>query len=67
MAEVYPALWSHIFPREGRNSDQHDAYCVSEWLRRADGDGSLERFFSPTLNSNERRVAEIEGWILGIA
>jgi len=67
VAEVYSALWSHSFTRQSRNSDQHDAYCVSEWLRRADCDGSLERFFSPNLDSNEREVAEIEGWILGIA
>ena len=25
VVEVYPALWSHSFPRAGRNSDQQDA------------------------------------------
>jgi hypothetical protein len=67
VAEVYPALWSHTFARDGRNSDQHDAYSAAEWLRRSDLDGSLERFFSPSLTPHERKVAEIEGWILGIA
>jgi hypothetical protein len=36
-------------------------------LRRVDYDGSLDRFFSPSLTEFERKVAEIEGWILGIA
>jgi len=66
VAEVYPALWSHTFSRDGRNSDQHDAYSATEWLRRSDLDGSLDRFFNPSVDANERRVAEIEGWILGI-
>ena len=62
VAEVYPALWSHTW-----NSDQHDAYSVTEWLRRSDLDGSLHRFFNPLLNEHESKMAEIEGWILGIA
>jgi len=67
VAEVYPALWSHSFSRDGRNSDQHDAYSAAEWLHRSDLDGSLDRFFNPHLNQHERKVAEVEGWILGIA
>lgn len=67
VAEVYPALWSHSFSRNGRNSDQHDAYAAAEWLRRSDLDGSLDRFLNPRLNEHERRAAEVEGWILGIA
>ncbi len=67
VAEVYPALWSHAFSRDGRNFHQHDAYSAAEWLRRSDLDGSLDRFFNPRLNEHERKVAEVEGWILGIA
>ena|SRR5437764_7701083 len=66
VAEVYPRLWSRSFEREGRTDDQHDAYSVAEWLRRADIDGSLTRFFEPPLTPAERSLAEIEGWILGI-
>ena len=29
VAKVYPALWSHSFPREGRNFDQQDAYVAA--------------------------------------
>jgi hypothetical protein len=60
-------LWSYSFPRDCRNSDQQDAYAAAEWLRRSDLDGSLERFLNPNLDARERKTAEIEGWILGIA
>lgn len=36
VVEVYPALWSHSFPRDGRDSHQQDTYAVAEWLRRSD-------------------------------
>ena len=67
IVEVYPALWSHSFPRDGRDSHQQDAYAAAEWLRRNDLDSSLEGFFNPSLTAQEREVAAIEGWILGIA
>jgi len=67
VVEVYPAPWSHSFPRERRNPDQPDAYSAAEWLRQSDVEGGLERFFNPSLTEGERKVAEIEGWILGMA
>ena len=66
IAEVYPSLWSRGFAREDRTSDQHDAYSVAAWMRRADLDGSLASFFDPYLSPPERTVAQVEGWILGI-
>jgi hypothetical protein len=66
IAEVYPSLWSRSFACEGRTSDQHDAYSVAAWMRRADADGSLASFFDPHLSPPERTLAQIEGWILGI-
>jgi hypothetical protein len=33
---------------------------------RADTDGSLASFLTPHLEEQERKIAEIEGWILGI-
>jgi hypothetical protein len=66
VAEVYPALWNRAFPREGRNPDQHDAYCVAAWLRQGDLDGSLAGFLEPGLTPAERAKAQIEGWILGV-
>jgi hypothetical protein len=55
--EVYPAPWSHAFPRDGRNPDQHDAYAAAEWLRRSDLDCGLDRFFNPRVDANEGRVS----------
>lgn len=67
VAEVYPSLWSKGFAREDRDSHQHDAYSIAAWMRQADGDGSLVDFFNPHLEGSDRKIAEIEGWILGIA
>ena len=67
VAEVYPALWSWAFPTAGRTPDQQDAFATAELLRRADKDGSLEKFFCPVFEPRERsKTAEIEGWILGV-
>jgi hypothetical protein len=66
VVEVYPALWKHAFAANGRTADQHDAYSAAAWMRQADLDGQLEEFLNPALNPNERTVAEVEGWILGI-
>ena len=66
VAEVYPSLWMRRFPAEGRNSDQHAAFAAAAWLRRADLDDELPRFLGPRLEPGERRVADIEGWILGV-
>ena len=67
IAEVYPALWNRIFASEERTADQHDAYCVAAWLSRADRDGSLTAFLKPSLTPAERTLAQVEGWILGVA
>jgi hypothetical protein len=67
VAEVYPALWSRGFAREGRTGDQHDAYSIAAWLSHADRDGSLAAFLKPNLTPPERTVARVEGWILGVA
>jgi hypothetical protein len=66
VAEVYPALWSRSFAREGRNGDQHDGYCIAAWLSRADREGNLAAFLKPDLTPPERAVAQVEGWILGV-
>ncbi|MDX2148007.1 MAG: hypothetical protein SFZ23_10840 [Planctomycetota bacterium] len=66
IAEVYPSLWSRDFARENRTPDQHDAWSVSEWMRRADHDGHLVRCFTPKLSKDELAIATLEGWILGL-
>ena len=67
IAEVYPALWSRAFAHDGRTGDQHDAFSIAAWLSRADRDGSLKDLLHPDLTPPERTVAEVEGWILGVA
>jgi hypothetical protein len=66
LAEIYPTLWRGRFPPEGRTADQHDAYSVAAWMREADRGGALAEYFEPSLTDAERRIAEIEGWILGV-
>jgi hypothetical protein len=66
IVEVYPALWNRTFLSEGRTPHQQDAFAIAKWLQRADCAGNLERFFSPEIEPQERKTAEIEGWILGV-
>jgi len=66
LVEVYPSLWSKSLPREERTLDQQDAYAAAAWLRQADLEGNLNKFFKPSLLPGQYPVAEVEGWILGI-
>jgi hypothetical protein len=66
VAEVYPSLWTRRFPKEGRDGDEQAAYAAAAWLQRADWNGSLSGFFSPSLTPEELGIAKIEGWILGV-
>jgi hypothetical protein len=66
VAEIYPALWNKNFPRHDRDPHQHDAFCVAEMLRRLDLDETIRRCLEPKLDPEQRRVASVEGWILGI-
>ena len=67
IAEVYPALWNRSFAKEDRTRDQHDAFSIAAWLSRADRDGSLATLLKPDLPPSERAIAQVEGWILGVA
>jgi hypothetical protein len=66
LAEVYPALWNRLYPRESRNDHQQDAYAVARWLQESDRNGSLSAAFDPQLAAEERNQAKLEGWILGL-
>jgi hypothetical protein len=66
VAEVYPSIFRNRFPRGARNADQQDAYAVAEWLRTRDALGALASYFEPTLRDDERAIAAVEGWILGL-
>jgi hypothetical protein len=66
IAEVYPALFSHSFAKDGRTDDQHDAFSVAAWLSEIHQNGKLNTYLQPSFALNERATAEIEGWILGV-
>ena len=66
VVEVYPRLWNRAFAVEDRNPDQHDAYVTAAWLQRADASGELVGCLHPNLTDGDRRIAAIEGWILGL-
>lgn len=65
--EAYPALYKLGYATEDRTPDQHDAYAIASWLCDADASGDLHRFLSPELSVEEREMAKVEGWILGVS
>lgn len=67
IAEVYPRLFKDLRPGGELTADQQDAYAVAAWMRREDLAGRLGGHLAPTLSDEDRRLAEIEGWILGLA
>lgn len=42
------------------------AFAIAKRLQRAGADGSLESYFNLTMGQDDRKKAEIEGWILGV-
>jgi hypothetical protein len=66
IAEIYPALWSRLYPAEGRNAHQHDAWSVARWMKDADATDALPGWFRPQLLPGQRMTAQVEGWILGL-
>jgi len=67
IAELYPSIFRNRYAREKRTPDEHDAYAVARWLFESSARGILGRYFNPPLRPEERWLAEIEGWILGVA
>jgi hypothetical protein len=66
VVEVYPSLWMRRFPIGSRDGDSQAAYAAEAWMQRADRNGSLSQFLNPPLEPEERKLAAIEGWILGV-
>jgi hypothetical protein len=66
IAEVYPSMFRNRYPRGERSVDQQDACATARWLSTMAARGALARCFDPPLSDDERRVAELEGWILGV-
>lgn len=66
IAEIYPSIFRNRYPKDDRTADQQDAYSVARWLTECDERGFLGRYFAPPLTDDERKTADLEGWILGI-
>jgi hypothetical protein len=66
ITEIYPSIFKNRFPRQDRSADQQDAYCVARWFTETDERGLLDQYFQPALTDEERELANLEGWILGI-
>ncbi|MBX9937215.1 MAG: hypothetical protein K2Y10_11550 [Burkholderiaceae bacterium] len=68
VAEAYPALYKHCFtPNPDMTGDQQDAWAIACWLKQSDNDGKLQIAMQAPLDMETRLMAEIEGWILGVA
>lgn len=68
IAEVYPSIFRNRYELEnGLTADERDAHSVARWLEESARRGILARYFDPPLTLPERRIAALEGWILGIA
>jgi hypothetical protein len=66
VVEAYPSLVRRRYPPNERSPDEHDAFAVAMWLRQMDVRGVLRQYFNPPLTLPERRLAELEGWIIGV-
>ena len=66
IAEVYPALYRGRVELRASTRDEQDAEAVAAWLQDCDQHGILSRYFNPPLSENDKVVATLEGWILGV-
>lgn len=66
VAEVFPALFSRRYVTSLDEVAGHDAFTIAMWLKQMDGRGVLRQYFNPPLTLPERRLADIEGWALGV-
>jgi hypothetical protein len=65
IAEIYPALWSRLFKNTTFNTHQQDAFASASWMKLQDSQNLLTKHFNLDLSASVRKIAEIEGWILG--
>ena len=66
IAEVYPSIFRNRYDEKGRTIDEQDAYSTAHWLAEAEIAGRLKNYFNPPLTDDERKLGDVEGWILGI-
>jgi len=64
--EAYPALYKQELEKAERTPDQQDAYAIASWMQQAGREGALAGYLNPNLSLQERAIAGVEGWILGV-
>jgi hypothetical protein len=67
IVEVSPSLVRKRYPKDGRTTDQQDAYALACWLTEMDRNSFLARYFDPPLTDEQRHIADLEGWIFGVS
>jgi hypothetical protein len=55
-----------LSPAYSKDGDEQAAYAVTVWLQRADQNGSFANYLNPPQKPEERGVAAVEVWILGV-
>ena len=66
IAEAYPSLFRRRYPKNKRTTDEQDAWSLVMWLKTMDQNGYLSNYFKPPLTGPEQKIAQLEGWILGV-
>jgi len=66
LAEVYPSLWRKGDTPPRLTADEFDSLTIAQTLSEADESGELESMLQSELSDHEKRLAEVEGWILGV-
>jgi hypothetical protein len=66
IVEAHSSFFRRRYSVEGRAPHEHNAYSIARWLQEMDWRGALSGYFNPPLTLPERRIAALEGWILGI-
>jgi len=66
ICEVYPSLYKRRYPSADRGKDAHDAYATARWMQDMQQRNVLSNYFQPPLSKEERVIASLEGWILGV-
>ncbi len=66
IVEVYPSIFNKRYEYDWKTGDERDAFSIACWLKEKDRNGFLDQYFQPPLTDEEKRIAKLEGWILGI-
>jgi len=67
IAEVYSSIFRRRYEEAPDDLHQRDAYSTVCWLRDMNHHRRLRRYLHPALTTEQKEIAQKEGWILGVA